>query len=467
MEGHKSKRSKVVLGIIMFLCCLAAIYLGISAYFIKHFYLGSTINSMNVSGKTVEEVNEEMSSEIQNYSLELQEKGDVKEQIKGSDIDVKYSQDGESKIKSLKDNQNPLGWISGVFGKKNNETAELISYDEQLLNKVLSGLPGINSKNVVESKDASFEYGDGGYKIVNEVYGNKIDKEVLNEKVSDAILKGDTTLDLDSSDCYKKPKYTADSQEVTDAKNTLDKYTNVTITYASGNNKEVVDGSAIHNWLSVDDNMQVTFDEKKVKKYVATKLGSTFNTFGKTRDFTTTSGNKVKVSGGDYGWLIDSTKETKDLIETIKSGQSTTKEPIYSQKAISSDNNDIGNTYVEVNFTKQHVWFYKNGSLVTDGPCVSGNVSLKLATPPGTYALNYKEKNATLKGEDYSSPVTYWMPFNGNVGLHDASWRSPNEFGGSTYLTSGSHGCVNLPVELAHKIFDNIEAGTPVVCYNE
>ncbi|MFR8249264.1 MAG: L,D-transpeptidase [Lachnospiraceae bacterium] len=56
------------------------------------------------------------------------------------------------------------------------------------------------------------------------------------------------------------------------------------------------------------------------------------------------------------------------------------------------------------------------------------------------------------------------MPFNGNVGIHDAdTWRS--EYGGEIYKTSGSHGCVNTPTANAEKIFNTVEIGTPVIVY--
>lgn len=106
---------------------------------------------------------------------------------------------------------------------------------------------------------------------------------------------------------------------------------------------------------------------------------------------------------------------------------------------------------------------YKNGSLVVQGDVVTGNVSENDATPAGVYRLKYKERNATLKGQGYSSPVSYWMPFNGGIGIHDANWRSV--FGGEIYKTGGSHGCVNSPYDLAKTVFENIDAGTPVVCY--
>ena len=59
----------------------------------------------------------------------------------------------------------------------------------------------------------------------------------------------------------------------------------------------------------------------------------------------------------------------------------------------------------------------------------------------------------------------YWMPIdlNTGVGLHDATWRST--FGGSYYLGSGSHGCVNMPLSTAKVIFNNFADGTPVIVH--
>jgi lipoprotein-anchoring transpeptidase ErfK/SrfK len=61
--------------------------------------------------------------------------------------------------------------------------------------------------------------------------------------------------------------------------------------------------------------------------------------------------------------------------------------------------------------------------------------------------------------------VTYWMPFYGNIGVHDASWR--HSFGGEIYKRVGSHGCVNAPLYLAKIIFEQISEGTPFISYEE
>ena len=150
-------------------------------------------------------------------------------------------------------------------------------------------------------------------------------------------------------------------------------------------------------------------------------------------------------------------------MEDLKSGKAVTREPVYRQKAASFGTPDYGSTYVEINLSAQHLFFYKNGSLVIDSDFVSGNPNKGNATPTGAYSITYKQRNATLKGADYNTPVDYWMPYCNNVGMHDANWRS--SFGGTIYKSSGSHGCVNLPPSVAATIFERIEEGDPVLVY--
>lgn len=113
--------------------------------------------------------------------------------------------------------------------------------------------------------------------------------------------------------------------------------------------------------------------------------------------------------------------------------------------------------------TAQHLYYYKNGSLIVDTDFVSGNDAKGWSTPVGAYGLYYKQTDKTLRGEGYATPVSFWMPFNGGVGFHDANWR--RDFGGNYYKRNGSHGCVNMPYNAAKTLYDNIEAGCAVLVY--
>lgn len=461
MERIIKGREKFWKGVIIFVCVLLCMYLGMSIYFINHFYFGSSINCINVSGKSVKDAEAKILAEANGYSLELEERDNVKDKINGIDINLQYNLG--TKVEELKNNQNPFGWIYALFISKEYKAAEITTYDENLLKEKYNKLSCFQNDNIVEPKNPSFEYTENGYVVADEVYGNKLNTDCLYKQIVNAIVNGEKTLNLNATGCYENPQYTTKSTETINAKNILNKYAASKITYSFGEKQEVLDGSTIHNWLNIDDNYTILLDEKKVKDYVK-KLANTYNTDGAIREFTTSLGTKTKVSGGDYGWIIDISKETKDLIEIIKEGQSITKEPAYMQTAISRDINDIGNTYVEINLNKQHLWYYKKGTLIVEGDVVTGNVSNGNSTPVGIYTLKFKEKNATLKGQGYSTKVDFWMPFNGGIGIHDANWRG--SFGGKIYMTNGSHGCVNAPYYLANTIFNNIEEGTPIICYS-
>ncbi|MBU3159611.1 L,D-transpeptidase/peptidoglycan binding protein [Clostridium frigoris] len=454
------------MAIIISILTLLVIYLGMVIFFMNHFYFGSSINGINVSGESVKEVNKQMIYELNTYKLNIKERGGKNEQIKANEIGLKYNSDGE--FKELKDRQNSYKWISAFFNiedSKNKDTKMIIEvkYDKTLLKKRVDKLSCFNISNIIEPKNPSFKYTDNGYVILNEVSGNKVNKGILYDKLSGAILKDKTTIELDSINCYVKPLYTSNSKKIIDTRNRLNKYVFSKITYIFGEHKELLDKSTINKWFKVDKNIKVTFDEKEVKSYIDL-LSTKYNTIGKSKKFITSIGEKIDINGGDYGRSINRVKETEALISSIKNGETVAKEPAYIQTALAKGDNDMGNTYVEINLSTQHLWFYKNGALIVQGNIVTGNVSLNDATPDGVYKLKYKEKDAILKGPGYASPVTFWMPFNGGIGIHDASWR--NLFGGKIYKSNGSHGCINSPYYLAKAIFNNIEVSTPIVCYS-
>ena len=104
------------------------------------------------------------------------------------------------------------------------------------------------------------------------------------------------------------------------------------------------------------------------------------------------------------------------LKENIKNGDVVSREPKLKHREI-GDTTAITGTYVEVSIAAQTLWFYKNGELVVSSPVVTGNPFRGNGTHTGVYSLKYKERNATLKGDDYETPVSFWMPFNGGEGM--------------------------------------------------
>ncbi len=76
------------------------------------------------------------------------------------------------------------------------------------------------------------------------------------------------------------------------------------------------------------------------------------------------------------------------------------------------------------------MWYYKDGQLVLETAIISGKPATP--TPTGVFYVWNKEEDATLTGEDYASPVDYWMPIDWTgVGIHDSDWQT--EYGGDLW----------------------------------
>ena len=121
----------------------------------------------------------------------------------------------------------------------------------------------------------------------------------------------------------------------------------------------------------------------------------------------------------------------------------------------------INGTFITIDISSQKITFFKNDNILLTSSITTGKDSTP--TNIGLFKLYSKERNRYLIGEEYQNFVEYWMPFDGGIGLHDASWRS--KFGGEIYKKNGSHGCVNLPPTIAEKIYDNIEIGTKILVH--
>ncbi len=460
-KGKYKKAKKIILGVLIGYVAILVIAYGIGVfYYSSRFLSGTEINGMDCSGKTVEEVENNMESQIASYQLVLKERGDKSETISASQISMEYISDG--KIQELKEQQNPFAWFLAFARQQDYTLSATTSYDETALNAAVDALDCFKEENVVQPVDAHLEVQDGQYVIVEETQGTALDSDKVKEAVKNAIDSGESLLDLDQAGCYIEPSVLSTDENLAKQRDEGNKLLTVTVTIDFSDRQEVIDADVMKDWLTTNEEGAVDLDRTKVREYVQ-QLQYEYDTFGSSREFTTSSGQTITVSGGDYGWLIAPNDTTTKIIDTIKSGQSQTIEPEYTYTGYCRDTNDIGNTYVEISLDQQHMWFYKDGQLIVETDVVTGCHNKGWDTKTGVYAIMYKERDATLVGEGYNSAVSYWMPFYANVGIHDASWRS--SFGGSIYLNNGSHGCVNTPTENAATIYNNIEKGVPVVVY--
>ena len=465
-----NKLKKIIMGCIGLLALILVVaYVGIAQYYKKHFFANTYINGMDCSNLTASEAKELITTNVNTYVLGITARDGSKEKIGAKDIDLTCT--FERELTDVLAEQSVYTWLVNAFKENKVDHPYQLHYDEKKLDARIKNLGFLDKEKQIEPSNATIsKYSEEtGFTIVKEDQGNKIIKKKLKKAIVDAVNSLESNLVLEKTDCYKTPTVYSDDPILKKTLDTIGKYMQTKLTYRFGDKTEVFDGSKIGPAIKVDDEYNVIIDNAVVKEFVD-YIGKTYNTIFTNRKFKTSYGTEIVVEGGDYGWWLNRNEELKQVIECIKNGEQKEKEPVYYQKAVQYGEDDLGNTYVEINLGAQHLFVYKDGKRVLESDFVSGNVSKGYATPTGVYPIQYKETDTYLKGQNgdgtsYRSHVDYWMPFNGGIGMHDATWRK-GVFGGTIYKNNGSHGCINLPPEKAKAIFGIISKGTPVIVYD-
>ena len=448
---------------------ICLIYVAISVYFMSHFFVNTKINGKNFSGKTASDVEKYLQTNIKDYKLTILENEGRQDVISGSEIGLEYRAGTEAE--KLSKDQNGFAWPKAFFTENSRKVSVNVSYNEESLNQRISQLSCLQTEQT-PAENAKPEFDGNQYVIKPEVYGNAVDKERLTEQVKVHITEFQPQLDMVETKCYAKPKYVEDSKEVQEACDAMNKYVNASITYPM-NEPVVVDKALISQWLQVDGEMKVSLNTEAMKQWF-TAFGDKYDTQGTTRTFTTPAGKSATVTGGTYGWSIDEDTELVNLQNSILNGEVVTREPAYyaGGTAAAHSGQDWGNTYAEVDMSAQHMWYVQNGQVVLETDVVTGEPIPSKITPEGVYSLMWKQPNSVLVGDinpdtgepAYRTKVKYWMQVTSSgVGFHDATWQTA--FGGTLYQipATGSHGCINMPLDQAGALFNMIEPGTPVI----
>ena len=474
IQQKKHKGLKVT-GIIAAILAVTAgcAYGAVTYYYADRFFEGTYINGIDCSNKTAYEVEQAIASTVEAYSIEVTSRNQDPQTISGSQIGYQYMSDGE--VLNLLKQQKPYEWVRGFMETRSYNTQENVTFDKTLLQNEVKALNCAQPENQVEPENAYVAMNGDEFTIVPETEGSKLKVKEAYKALDAAISGSQTSIDLGSTpDVYAVAAVTSEDSTLQATRDAYNNYTKASITYTFGDQTVTLDGSTLKNWLQFDEKGQLVQDDasftQHVKDFVA-QLASEHNTVGTTRSFNTTSGRTVSVYGSAYGWKIDQDAEAAQLTEEIRTGTQTTREPVYSMRANAYGYNDIGSTYIEVDLSSQHMYYYQGGSIIFDSDIVSGDIRYDdRATPPGIFTLYYKKSPDVLRGAkkpdgtyEYETSVTYWMPFNGGIGFHDATWQA--YFGGDRYTYAGSHGCINMPLDAAATLYSIIDTNVPIVCF--
>lgn len=447
---------------------LAAAYLGVGIFFRSHFVPNSRVNGIDSFGKTAQQMADLFADREKSYHMVIKTADGATEQVITPDMVDLSSNLQPGDMSRLLANQQAFLWPRYLLGDKLEQKTSGWKLNRDKLNALVDALPEVSRTDLVQTKNADLVYDQQqkSYLVQEEVYGNNIDTDRFKDALADAIVNLQEEISL--ADYAVQPTLKADDSRLKELIGKMNQIAQMKITLKIGGDQETVPQEKIISWIGIDENANMVVHDEAIRAYVG-ELAGKYDTVGKNRSFRTSYGAVVNISSGDYGRKVDQEAEFNALKGNLTDGRDLTRDLNFSQKAAGGAGDDIGSSYVEVNLTAQHLFVYKDGKKVVDTAVTTGKPVNHHQTNVGIFRVKSHEANRTLRGRNddgssYASPVKYWMPFDGGIGLHDAPWKS--NYGGKNYLTNGSHGCVNLPPSVAGSVFANVSVGMPVIVYN-
>ena len=455
-------RNKVLIGILIgLLVVILAVYFTPVYLCQRMYYPGTVINGVECGFKTPEYVEGILHEKPSDYNIEVKFR-DGTETINGEDVSLKL--DYLTGLQDIKNKQNPFKWLD-TFKNNQYKVEKIITFDEEKVEKKASKFKELQPENMRDPKNPSIELKDDEVVAIAGDQGNKI----LNSKnvyryICEAIRTLEESVDIDEKECYAVSVYNPESPKVIECLAYCNRITGLTVEYDYGGTYIPFTKDQLFSMLKIDENYNVVVSKNNVGR-VMQAYSRMHDTYGTIRKFNAHDRSTIYLDSESYGWELDVETETDTLFNELIHKQPVKRAPEFLHTAYTyvDKEDDIGDLYCEVDLANQHMYVYKNHRVVLDSDVVTGCVGLGRGTPGGLYSISFKQSPAVLKGEDYESKVTYWMPFNGGIGFHDATWRG--WFGGDIYYWSGSHGCVNMPYDAAEELYGIIEEGVPVIVY--
>lgn len=462
-KNKKKSGSKIILlSFVLFMFLAFLFFMTSKNKYDTAFFNQTVINNVDCSLLTIEESIEAIQNKEEQYTLKVIFKDNVVEYISGKDIYFTIN-NIEKELEDIKKSQDKSLYFKGkTYNLKD------FTYNKENLKNILLSKKQLQKEYMDEKTEITYKFNSSTKQF-------EIDKQnvyYLNfddvfEVISEAIVNKKSEVSLE--DLY----LTIDTNFTLEQMNS---FINSQITYQlpSGENL-VLDANTLSKWLIQDNNGIYLKDEEiwnqNIENFVTNQLSPLVDTINQPKEFKPTGKDyTVFVEGGEFGYELDIEAEISKLKEELNNNAKICREPCYKKTEVSKENYGLGNSYIEIDLARQKVWVYVNGIIEIETDCVTGCVNKGHETPTGIFTLTYKELDRTLRGRilpdgsyEYESHVDYWMPFNGGIGLHDASWRS--SFGGNIYISNGSHGCINLPSWAASELYNIIDYDMPIIVY--
>lgn len=344
---------------------------------------------------------------------------------------------------------------------------------QDLLNLDFTAVEALLEQQIPENKvepgtiELVWDEEAGAFALQSGADGEYNDRELALQAVTESIQRLDSALTLSEKDyrvTFRDTEKMAAAQEALEKANA---YASCELTYIfyhrSGEEApETIDSQLLGSWLVIgQDGLSVSLDQEKILKY-ASQMAATYSMGGEGY-FMNHNGEEVNLPATVPENKVDSKALFQDIVKNLNSHVSGRMEVPYT---VRNNYKNFDGTYIEISIIEQKLRAYLNGELFADTDVITGCAHCDHDSMTGVFEVQDHYRDIWLQ-ESYF--VNYWMGFwSPKYGMHDADgWRTEAEYGGDTYKTNGSGGCINVPRKVISEMFTAFENGVPVIIYDE
>ncbi|WP_374759098.1 L,D-transpeptidase family protein [Microbacterium phyllosphaerae] len=288
--------------------------------------------------------------------------------------------------------------------------------------------------------------------------GTAVDVDALTTAIVDTVADGGKTLEFPGGPAEAAPAVTDE------AATTLATSINTmlgTMGFYIGDERTVPVAPAVAaTWFTViddDGDLRIQADETAIQATVDTLAASVDRAPVNATNIVDSAGNilRTETAGVNGRALGDTSNLAADVASSIEGGEGAF--PIEVAETKFESVNLLRK--IDVNLSRQTATLYENGAVVRSWAISSG----KSATPTdaGNFKVYAHVREQTMKSREPDGSITEtpnvpWVTyFNGDEGFHGTYWH--NDFG-----TPRSHGCVNMPIDVARYVYEWSPVGLEV-----
>lgn len=448
---------------------LFVIYLCGVMIFWNRFSIGFSVNGRSMAFQSPEEVTLDLLLETESQQFIFIKNDGMKEYVSFRELGI-YRESDDAFVDWKLSSWN---WFLTLFEKQDYVLQQHVFYDREELCLVLEQLPFVTGCLDKDISKLSVVEKDGQYEIVYVNQGSYIDTDRLLQVICEHLENQDFMIDLVAEDCYQTcdiRDLQIDADMTAREQNVNVLLSNQIILNVDSGVQEVLPEAVLSSCLYQDGDVW-RINPHVLAGYVRT-LAEKYDTVGDVRQFVKQDGSVLELVPKDtdtfYGYELNQEALLLSLLNAVSSGDNASISVPWYTTGRSIGDLDIGNTYIEISISDQHLWCFVDGQCIIDTDVVTGRDTDEFRTPVGLFSVLSLQTNYQMYYQDGSAKAAYFIKLTGDgVGIHDSQNRS--SYGGTIWMESGSHGCINVPYDVEKQIFESLEQmrdfHVPVVIY--